>query len=86
MIFHAAIRKQGVAFAIVSVQPHTLRSMPQATRIQVDFAPVFHGVPIVPMAQDSMGIPTFHGRKDLVAFLSNIRLDAIMWREYSCGR
>jgi hypothetical protein len=86
MIFHAAIiREQGVTFAIVSVQPHTLRSMPEATRIQIAFAPVFNGVPIVLVAQDSMGVPAFHGRTDLVGFLSDIQLDAIPWREYSYG-
>jgi hypothetical protein len=60
--------------------------MPEATRTQIAFPPVFPGVPIVLMAQDSMGAPTFHGRKDLVAFLSNVQLDAITWREYSYGR
>lgn len=59
--------------------------MPEATRIQIAFAPVFNGMPIVLVAQDSMGVPAFYGRKDLVACLSNIQLDAIGWREYSYG-
>ena len=82
----AVIREQGVTFAVVIVKPHTLRSTHEATRAQIAFAPAFPGVPIVLMAQDSMGAATFHGRNDLVAFLSNIQPDAIRWREYSYGR
>lgn len=87
MRFHAAvIRDWGVKFAVVIVQPQLLRSPNEATKAQIAFAPAFPGVPIVLMAQDSAGIPSFHGRKDLVALAHDIQLDAIPWQEYSYGR
>lgn len=86
MTFNAAVlRDRSVTFAVVIVRPDTLRSMHEATRAQIGFAPAFPGIPIVLMAQDSSGAPIFHGRKDLVSFMSNIRLDAIRWREYRYG-
>ena len=87
MKFHAAvIKEKGVSLAVVSVAPHLLRSMPDATKIQIAFAPVFPGLPIVLVSQDATGFPIFHGRKDLVAVLSDIPLHSIEWREYSYGR
>ena len=82
----AVVNQQGVKVAIVSVDPRTLRSTYEANKVQIAFAPVFPGLPIVLMSQDMMGAPTFHGRKDLVALLSNVPLNTITWREYSYGR
>lgn len=87
MRFHAAVIKDwSTTFAVVIVRPELLRSVHEATRAQVAFAPAFRGLPIVLMAQDQKGIPSFHGRKDLVALMSDIQLDAVRWREYSYGR
>ena len=87
MRFNAAVlRDRSVTFAVVVVKPQTLQSVHEATRAQIGFAPAFPGIPIVLMAQDPIGAPMFHGRKDLVSFLSSIPLDAVRWREYSYGR
>jgi hypothetical protein len=87
MRFHAAvIRDWGVRFAVVIVKPQLLQSPHHATKAQIAFAPAFPGVPIVLMAQDPTGAPIFHGRKDLVALVHDIQLDAVKWREYSYGR
>jgi hypothetical protein len=87
VIFHAAvIKEKGVSLAVISVEPHLLKSMPDATKIQIAFAPVFPGLPIVLVSQDATGFPIFHGRKDLITILSNIQLHSIPWREYSYGR
>ena len=87
MRFHGAVIKDWqVRFAVVIVRPQVLRTTHEATRAQVAFAPVFPGLPIVLMAQDATGVPTFHGRKDLVALMNNIQLDSVRWREYSYGR
>jgi hypothetical protein len=87
MKFHAAvIRDWGVKFAVVIVQPQLIRMPLEATKAQIAFAPAFPGVPIVLMAQDSAGVPFFHGRKDLVALAHDIPFDAIQWQEYSYGR
>ena len=44
---------------------------------------LFPGVPVVLMAQDAQGTPTFFGRKDIVQFLASVPLGSIPWREYS---
>ena len=81
----AVIRDRAATFAVVIVKPHTLRSAHEATRAQLTFAPAFSGMPIVLMAQDPTGAPSFHGRRDLVAFMSKVNLDAVRWREYRLG-
>ena len=87
MRFNAAVlRDRSVTFAVVIVKPDILKSMHEATRQQIGLAPAFPGIPIVLMAQDDSGAPIFHGRKDLVSFMGNVRLDAIRWREYRHGR
>ena len=86
MRFHGAvIRERAATFAVVIVKPLTLRSTHEATRAQLTFAPAFAGMPIVLMAQDATGAASFHGRRDLVAFMSKVNLDAVRWREYKLG-
>lgn len=79
----ALIKEQGVTFAIVIVKPHVIQVDREAANAQQAFAPVFPGVPIVLMAQDGRGVPTYYGRKDIVAFLSNTPMEAIPWKQYS---
>ena len=87
MQFNAAvIRDHGVNFAVVIVKPSVLRSPQDATKAQVAFAPAFRGMPVVLMAQDDSGVPSFHGRQDLVGFLRDINLDYAPWKVYSYGR
>lgn len=84
MQFNAAvIRDRNVNFAVVIVRPSVLRSATEATKAQMLFAPAFRGMPVVLMAQDEMGTPTFHGRPDLVGFLQSTNLDYVHWRVYS---
>jgi hypothetical protein len=82
----AVVKERGVAVGVVSVDPRTLRSTSEAIKVQIAFAPIFPGLPIVLMAQDMAGDPTYYGRKDLVAFLRDVPLDTITWREYNRGR
>jgi hypothetical protein len=39
-------------------------------------------MPIILMAQDPFGVPTYYGRKDIVAFLANLDVSQIPWQEY----
>lgn len=77
----AIIREQGQTFAVVVVKPHTLRNKGKANNVIRSYTPVF-GVPVVLMAQDPRGRPTFYGRQDIARFLSRVSLSAIPWREY----
>lgn len=79
----ALITEQRVTFAIVIVKKHILDSPSQREDTRDSFGGVFPGVPIILMAQDSRGTPTYHGRKDIVNFLANVPIEAIPWKEYT---
>jgi hypothetical protein len=79
----AVIQEQGVTFAVVSVQ-HSLLQAPGRTREFIDnFSPLFPGLPIVLMAQNSSGAPSYHGRKEIAKFLAAIPTSAIPWQKFT---
>ncbi len=78
----AVIREQGQTFAVVVVKPHIVQNSCMATDAIRSFSPVF-GVPVVLMAQDGSGCPTYYGRQDIARFMSSVPLHAIPWREYT---
>lgn len=78
----AVIREQGQTFAVVIVKPHVVQNRAEAADAIQSFTPVF-GVPVVLMAQDGRGRPTFYGRQDIARFLSGVPLSEIPWREYT---
>lgn len=79
----ALIKEQGVTFGIIIVKPHVLNSSSAAETMQKLGYSVLGLVPIILMAQNSRGVPTYLGRKDIVKFLANIPVQAIPWREYT---
>lgn len=78
----AVIREQGQTFAVVVVQPHVLQNQVEAAQMIRSFVPVF-GVPVVLMAQNNRGAPTYYGRRDIARFMSSVPLHAVPWREYT---
>lgn len=83
MTIHAAlVREQGVEFAVVVVKRSAFNNPTQRTQAQRQFSGLFPGVPLVLMAQDHRGMPSYCGRQDLVRFLSGVRMEAIPWREH----
>jgi hypothetical protein len=79
----AVIKEQGVTFAVVIVKKSVIDNRPQANRAIQGFQLVFPGLPIVLMAQDHRGRPSYFGRKDISRFLAGVPLHAIPWREYT---
>jgi hypothetical protein len=79
----ALIKEQGQTFAIVVVKSHILNSTQSANDARVSFASVFPGVPIILMAQNGKGRPTYQGKSDIVKFLANTPMNAIPWKEYT---
>lgn len=79
----AVVKEQGVTFAIVVVKSHVLQAQSESQSAARAFMPYFPGMPIVLMAQDGRGVPTYWGRKDIVNFLANIHISQIPWKEYS---
>lgn len=78
----AKITEQGVTFAIAVVKPHVLNS-PDREQIRNSFISIFGNVPIILMAQNSRGVPTYHGRQDIVKFLANINPSRIPFKRYT---
>jgi len=78
----AVIREQGVTFAVVIVKPSVVRDRAEANRASAAFSPAFGGIPVVLMAQNSRGTPTYWGRPDLAQFLARVPMAAIPWRRY----
>ena len=79
----AVIRAQGVTFAVVIVRRLVIDSSSEAGRAITAFQPVFPGLPVVLMAQDSRGTPTYYGRRDIARFLASVSLSAIPWKQYT---
>lgn len=77
-----ALEEQGVKFAVVVVQRHVLQDHRQATSAQLGFSRFFPGLPVILMAQDASGRPTYYGRTDIAKFMANVPLNAIPWKEY----
>ncbi len=79
----AVIREQGQVFAVVIVKKHVVDNSSTAAETIRSFQPAFPGMPVVLMAQDSGGTPTYYGRRDIARFLASVPLRAIPWREYT---
>ena len=78
----AVIREQGQTFAVVVVKPQVVQNQSEAVDTIRSLSPVF-GVPVVLMAQDGRGRPTYYGREDIARFLSGVPMRSIPWREYT---
>ena len=84
MIFHGAVvKEQGITFAVVVVKKGVINTNSLANSAIQGYSSIFPGVPVILMAQDSRGIPTYYGRKDICRFLANTDFRRIPWREYS---
>ena len=79
----AVIKKHGVTFAIVVVKSHVVQNAFQANRAIQGYGALFPRMPIVLMAQDQRGTPTYYGRRDIVRFLSKVPMHAIPWKQYT---
>lgn len=81
----AVIKEQGQTFAIVIVKKHIVDSSFEAEKAINSYMYLFPGMPLVLMAQDSRGTPSYRGRKDIVNFLANIHPSQIPWKEYTAN-
>ncbi len=84
MSFDAAlVREQGVTFAVVVVNNHAVSSDSERRKAMGAFGRQFPGIPIVLMAQDGTGRPTYWGRTDIVGFLAGVPFEALPWKRFS---
>lgn len=61
----AVIKEQGVTFAITVVKRYILNSQIQCQQAVQSFQPLFPGMPIVLMGQDTRRTPTYWGGRTL---------------------
>lgn len=78
----AVVCEQGVTFGIVVVKPSVLNTPSSREAMQEFGVEAFGFMPIVLMAQNIRGVPTYWGRKDIVNFLSRVPIQCIPWKEY----
>lgn len=82
----ALVTEQRITFAIVVVNPNVLNNSFKREEARNSFKKFFPlGVPLILMAQDSRGIPTYQGRDDIVRFLSGIDHRRIPWKRYAAS-
>jgi len=81
----AAISLAGVRLAVVAVGQDLVGSPGEADMAIDDLRPRFGGVPVVLMAQNDDGSPTYYGNRELVEMLSGVPLDKMPWKEYRIG-
>ena len=79
----ALIKEQGLTFAVIVVKKSVVDNRLNAQAAIQSFQSVFPGRPIVLMAQDSRGVPTYFGRPDISKFLARVPMSAIPWQEYT---
>ena len=77
------IKEQGVTFAIVVVKKHVVDSRAESDKMIASIRSLFPNMPIILMAQNAKGTPSYYGRKDIVNFLANISISQIPWKEYT---
>jgi hypothetical protein len=77
------LKEQGVTFAVVIVKKHIVDDPGQASEAIRNFSTFFPRLPIVLMGQDSRGVATYYGRKDIAKFLAGTPLRAIPWKKYT---
>lgn len=79
----ALVTEQSVTFGIVIVKQTVLQDYERRSDMVSFGKRTFGNIPIVLMAQNSRGVPTYWGRTDIVNFLSRISMRRIPWREYT---
>lgn len=81
----AIIEEQGVRFAVVVVKQNVVQNHATADETIQACRPIFAGIPVILMAQDSRGTPTYYGRQDIAKFMAGVPLSAVRWKEFTIG-
>ena len=78
----AVIIEQGVTFALIHVDPSVTTYTVKSTQTRRALMRFFPGMPIILMSLTPAGEPRYYGRKEIVEFLTGIRLNQIPWKQY----
>ncbi|HTR48864.1 MAG TPA: hypothetical protein VMM16_15895 [Verrucomicrobiae bacterium] len=84
MQFEAAVMNaEGTTFAVVIVKPDVIANSREANSIIAAFQKVLDGKPVVLMAQDAQGAPTYYGRGDVAGYMASVPLNSIPWQKFT---
>ena len=72
-----------MTFGVLVVKPHVLNDPTSGAQMRAFGVKAWGSIPIVLMAQDGRGTPTYEGRPDLVRFLTKIFVEQIPWKHWS---
>lgn len=82
----ALIEERGVTFGIVIVKQYVLSNKAEADKVIASFqSQIFVGHPVILVAQDGKGVPTYYGRQDLARFMASVPMGAVPWMKYTVG-
>lgn len=79
----AAISREGNNFVVVGAQMDLIKNSGEADMAIERLQTSFGGVPVVLMAQNDKGSPTYYGDNEIVRLLAGIPLEEMPWKEYS---
>ena len=79
----AAISLKGVKFAVVLVDVELVKSPGEADMAIERMQPAFGGAPVVLMAQNEAGSPTYYGDRGIVESLAGVPVEKMPWKEYT---
>jgi hypothetical protein len=79
----AVIKEQGITFGVVVVKPNVLSNSGEADRLIACFEPILGVRPVVLMAQDRTGTPSFYGRHDVATFMAKVPVAGVRWRRFT---
>ena len=79
----AAISLGGVRFVVVVSGMDLINNPGEADLTIETLQPTFGGVPVLLMAQNEAGSPTYYGDEGLVRQMADIPVDKMPWKEYS---
>lgn len=79
----AIINKQGVTFGVLVVDRHELDDRTRRHQCRREGESVWGPMPIVLMAQDARGAPTYEGPEDLSRFVAALPFSQLPIRRWS---
>ena len=79
----ALIKEQGTVFAIAVVKQNVINNAVNREAIRNQVSVLFGNVPVVLAEEKARGKLLYHGRTDIVNFLSKLLPSQIPWKEYT---
>ena len=82
----AIVREQGQVFGIIIVKPSAISDSQTAAKTRAAFQTAladFQGMPLILATQNSRGVFSYQGRRDIVGFLASIDASRIPWKRYT---